>query len=293
MKTTALVVILTAGISIAIGPTVSAQTPNVPQRIVTVIPAVTEILFALGAGHQVVGIGSFDKLPDGSNDTDIARVGGLLDPDTERMLTLWPDLAVLYASQIDLRRQLQRAGIPVLTFQHGGLIDVMEMIRTIGRRIGREHEGKSLVTQLESGLDAVSRRVAGKPRPRTLLVFAREPAALRGIYASGGAGFLHDMLTIAGGDNVFGSIEGERVSQVSSEAILTAAPDVVIEIRNEGLFDPDSLAMERVVWQRFSTVPAVRSNRVYFLSGSEFVVPGPRVLEAVEQLAKLLHPDAF
>ena len=271
----------------------STEAQEPPQRIVTVIPAVTETLFALGAGRQVVGIGSFDELPEGSNRVDIARVGGLLDPDTERMLTLRPDLVVLYASQIDPRRQLQRAGIPVLTYQHGGLSDVLSMIRTLGHRVGREQQGEVLAARVESGLDAVAERVAGRRRPRTLLVFAREPAALRGIYASGGAGFLHDMLAVAGGQNVFGAVGGERVSQVSSEAILTAAPEVVIEIRNEGAFEPDVLAAERAVWQRLSTVPAVRTDRVYFLSGAEFVVPGPRVLEAVEQLARLLHPDAF
>ncbi len=269
-----------------------AQSPA-PQRIVSVIPAVTETLFAIGAGPNVVGIGSFDELPAGSEGADIARVGALMDPDTERMITLRPDLVFLYASQVDPRRQLERAGIPVVTYRHGGLDDVVSMIRTIGRRAGRGPQGEALATRVESGLEAIGARVAGRQRPRTLLVFAREPAALRGVYASGGVGFLHDMLGVAGGDNVFADVGGENVAQVSSEAILTAAPDVVLEIRNEGSFGPDTLAVERGVWERLSTVPAVRTGRVHFLSGAEFVVPGPRVLEATEQLARLLHPDAF
>ncbi len=269
-----------------------AQSPA-PQRIVSVIPAVTETLFAIGAGPNVVGIGSFDELPAGSEGADIARVGALMDPDTERMITLRPDLVFLYASQVDPRRQLERAGIPVVTYRHGGLDGVVSMIRTIGRRAGRGPQGEALATRVESGLEAIGARVAGRQRPRTLLVFAREPAALRGVYASGGVGFLHDMLGVAGGDNVFADVGGENVAQVSSEAILTAAPDVVLEIRNEGSFGPDTLAVERGVWERLSTVPAVRTGRVHFLSGAEFVVPGPRVLEATEQLARLLHPDAF
>ena len=88
-------------------------------------------------------------------------------------------------------------------------------------------------------------------------------------------------------------VYGENVAQVNSEAILTAAPDVVIEIRNEGTFGADTLAVERAVWERLTTLPAVRTGRVNFLSGGQFVVPGPRVLEAVEQLARLLHPEAF
>ena len=269
-----------------------AKLQEPPQRIVSLIPAVTETLFAIGAGPQVVGIGSFDELPVGA-DTEIARIGALMDPDTERMLTLRPDLVFLYASQVDPREQLERAGISVVTYRHGGLGDVISMIRMIGQRAGRGPQGEALATRLESGLEAVSARLAGRQRPRTLLVFAREPAALRGVYATGGRGFLHDMLTMAGGDNVFADVGGENVAQVSSEAILTAAPDVVIEIRNEGTFGADTLAVERAVWERLSTLPAVRTGRVNFLSGGQFVVPGPRVLEAVKQLARLLHPEAF
>ena len=284
----------TAGfVAVFVGSVGLAQPQQSPQRIVSVIPAVTETLFALGAGPQVVGISSFDELPAGSRNVDIARVGGLVDPDTERMLTLRPDLVILYASQVDLRKQLERAGIPVFTYRHGGLDDVMSMIRTIGGRSGRGQQGEALAARLEAGLETVRARIAERRRPSTLLVFAREPAALRGVYASGGIGFLHDLLAIAGGDNVFADVSEENVAQVSSEAILSTAPDVVIEIRNHGAFDPATLTAERAVWNRLTTVPAVRNSRVHFLSGGEFVVPGPRVLKAAQQLARLLHPDAF
>ena len=270
---------------------VPAQTRQPPGRIVTVIPAVTEILFTLGAGPALVGIGSFDELPAGSR--DIVRVGGLLDPDTERILTLRPDLVILYASQTDARQQLERAGIPVLSYAHAGLSEIPDTIRELGERTGHQETGLRVAEELELGLEAIHRRVAGRQRPRTLLVFSREPLGLRNVYASGGVGFLHDLLEVAGGDNVFAQVDGERVAQVSSEAILSAAPDVIIELRNTGMFEEASLDGERAVWRRLATVPAVRTGRVHFLTGNEFVVPGPRVLEAAEQLARVLHPEAF
>ena len=271
--------------------TVSTQPPAVARRIITVIPAVTEILFALGAGPQVVGIGSFDDLPTGA--PEIARVGGLVDPDLERIFTLRPDLVVLYASQADPRAQLERAGIPVLPYTHAGLADIGDTIRALGERTGHTEEGTRLADDLEKGFKALRMRLVGRERPRTLLVFSREPGGLRNVYASGGIGFLHDILEAAGGDNVFKDVRSERVAQVSSEAILTEAPQAIIELRNTGMFDDDSLDTERAVWQQLATVPAVRTNRVYFLTGNEFVVPGPRVLEAAERLARVLHPDAF
>ena len=277
--------------ALAVTATIAAQPSVTPQRIISAVPAVTEILFAVGAGPDVVGIGSFDQLPAGSR--EITRVGGLLDPDMERIFTLQPDLVILYASQTDPIEQLKRAGIQVLAYEHRGLSDIPSMIRMLGERTGHAQQAVAVATRLETGLADIQARVAGRTRPRTLLVFSREPRTLRNVYASGGVGFLHDMLDIAGGDNVFTDVRDERVAQVSSEAILTASPDVIIEIRNDTMFGAATDEEERAVWQRLTTLPAVRTNNVHFLTGNQFVVPGPRVLEATEQLARVLHPSAF
>ena len=288
----AVVLVVAVGAVAGVGVT-SAQSPR-PERIISLVPAVTEMLFAIGAGPQVAGIGSFDQLPDGYESVvELARVGGLLDPDMERIFTLRPDLVVIYRSQTDPRQQLERAGIPVLEYQHAGLAEISGAIRTLGARTGHTTEAETVATRLEAGLAAVRARVADRPRPRTLLVFGREPLTLRNTYASGGIGFLHDMLDIAGGENVFHEVDGENVAQVSAEAILAAAPDVIVEIRYIGDIREDSIDDERAVWRRLSTLPAVRRGRIHFLLGSRFVVPGPRVVQATEELARLLHPEAF
>ena len=265
-----------------------------PQRIVSLVPAVTEILVSIGAGSELVGIGSFDQIPIGSDqDNAVTRVGGLLDPDVERIFTLRPDLVVLYDTQTDLRQQLEKASIPILTYTHEGLTEVSDMIRLLGIRTGHSTEAETIATELEAGLVAIRRRVAGRPKPRTLLVFGREPLTLRNVYASGGVGFLQDMLEVAGGNNVFREIDSENVSQVSSESILSAAPEIIIEIRYGENFPRNIVEDERDVWNQLSTLPAVRNNRIYFVTGNHFVVPGPRVVEATEELARMIHPDAF
>jgi iron complex transport system substrate-binding protein len=270
-----------------------AQSPA-PQRIVSLVPSVTEILFAIGAGRQIVGIGSFDTIPDEFQDSHgISRVGGLLDPDMERIFTLRPDLVILYESQTDPQEQLRRAGIPVLPYQHGSLAEISETIRDLGQRMEHPVEANAVATKLEARLAEIRDRVAGRRRPRTLLVFAREPLAMRNVYVSGGIGFLHDMLDAAGGENVFAAIQRERVAQVSSEAILTSAPDVIIEIRYEDSLSQSTLDRERAVYGQLSTLPAVRTGRIHFLMGNRFVVPGPGVAEATAELARLLHPEAF
>jgi iron complex transport system substrate-binding protein len=129
--------------------------------------------------------------------------------------------------------------------------------------------------------------VAGRPRPRTLLVFGREASSLRNIYVSGGTGFLHDALDAAGGDNVFADIPRESV-QASTELILARAPEAIVELRTTELVGAADSA--RSPWQRLASVPAVRRGRVHALSGDYLVVPGPRMADAVEALARVLHP---
>src|SRR5262249_35121786 len=151
-------------------------------------------------------------------------------PNVERILSLTPDLVIVYGSQEDLQRQLTRAGIDVFAYRHGGLDAVPATIRSLGAKLGDTAAAERVATGIEQGLDDVRRRVAGRPRARTLLVFGRERMALRGIYASGGVGFLHDMLVTAGGEDVFADIKAESV-QASTEQIIARRPDVILEVR--------------------------------------------------------------
>ena len=261
-----------------------------PQRIISIVPSLTETLFAIGAGPEVVGVGSFDTHP--SEVATRTRVGGLLDPDMERIFALRPDLVILHASQQDQIEQLTRARIPVFSYAHGGLADTLSVIRQLGARTGHTADADRVAGAIETRLAELRARTGGRTRPRVLLVFGREPRSLRNIYASGGFGFLHDMLEAAGGDNVFADVARESV-QLTSEAILTASPDVIIELTYDDRMTPDNQAAEVAVWNRLPAIPAVRNGRVHLLLGNQFVVPGPRLAEATAAIARALHPDAF
>lgn len=271
----------------------AAQAPArqaAPRRIVSLVPALTEILFAIGEGPRVVAVSSFDSYP--PEVKKLPRVGALLDPDTERILALRPELVVIYGSQSELQQQFARAGVATFVYRHGGIQTVLETIRDLGAATGHGEAAARLVRDLRSRLDGVRARVKGRQRPRVLLVFERQPRSLREVYASGGRGFLHEMLEIAGGQNVFADVARESV-QPSLETILSRAPEIVLEVRAEGLIADSAVAGEREVWSAVGSVPAVRNGRVHFLSGDYFVVPGPRLAEATEALARVLHPAAF
>lgn len=272
-------------VALVVGLTAALSAQARPTRIVSLVPAATEMLFAIGAGPQVIAVSSYDHEPP---EVDrLPRVGALLDPDLERILSLRADLVVAYGTQHELKQQLARATIPVFAYTHGGLADVTSTIRALGERTGTAVGAAEVAGAIESDLAGIRTKVAGRPRPRTLLVFGREPGTLRNLYASGGIGFLHDMLDVAGATNVFAAEKRESV-QASSETLLALAPEVVIELHVEADGPVDLSA-----WRALPALPAVRGNRIIVLTGTDLVTAGPRVARATERLARALHPEAF
>jgi iron complex transport system substrate-binding protein len=269
-----------------------ANSPNHQiQRIVSLVPSATEMLYAIGAGPRMVGVGSYDSYP--PEVKALPRVGALLDPNVELILSLKPQLVVIYGSQADLKQQLTRAGIGVYEYRHAGLADVTETIRALGERTGTTARGQEVAAAIERGLEGIRQKVKDRPRPRTLLVFGRERLSLRGLYASGGVGFLNDMLEVAGGTNVFADVKVQAV-QASTEQVLARRPEVVMETRalNSAWPSGDRQA-ELAVWQALGSLPAVRNKRVLFLFDDRIVIPGPRVVEGTQAMAMALHPEAF
>lgn len=271
-------------------PAGQAPTVTSPGRIVSLVPATTEMLYAMGAENRLIGVGSYDRFP--AQVERLPKLGGLLDPNIEQLLALRPDLVIVYDTQAELRQRLERARIPMWSYSLKALPDVTTTVRALGDRIGMSAAGGALANRIETQLRAVQDRVAGRPRPRTLLIFGRESGALRGINASGGYGFMHDLLELAGGVDVLADVRQAAVA-MSSEMVLARKPDVIIELHYGEAWPANRIEAERRVWSSLTAIPAVRNNRIHLLTGDEFVVPGPRVTLAAERLARTIHPDAF
>ena len=148
--------------------------------------------------------------------------------------------------------------------------------------MGSAKESAALADRIEAEISDVKRRVATRPRPRTLLVFGRDAETLRGIYASGGIGFLHDMLEAAGGINVFADVKRQSI-QTTSELAVARGPDVIVEI---GVDTASSSARNLRAWDALSSIPAVRTKRVYELRGDGMMNPGPRISTSVRRRLK-------
>lgn len=256
-----------------------------PKRVISLVPAVTEMLYAVGAGSQVIAVSSYDHFP--KEVEPLPRVGALIDPDIEKILSLRPDLVIVYGTQDELKVRLTRASIPMFLYQHAGLADITATIRSVGVRVGHAPEAEKVAGDMERGLDDIRTRVAGLPRYKTLLVFGREPGRLTSVYASAGVGFFHDLLEVIGSTDVFADVKKQNV-QISSEQILARAPEAIIEFH--GRSTPAQLETERKVWGTLSSLPAVKNNRVFLIADERLNIPGPRIVEAARLMADALHP---
>ena len=248
------------------------------------------MLFDIGAGRQVIGVSRYDTFP--RRVMSLPRLGALLDPDYEGILRLMPDLVLTYSSQTELERRLTAGGIRVYSYRHAGIDGAIRTMHNLAALTGHEQEGQAAIQRLQRKLDAVRQRIRGRRPVRTLLVFGRERGTLRQIYAAGGIGFEHEILELAGGINVFAEARRESV-QPSIETILTKAPEAIIELHAASSPDASTVKSDHEVWSRLASIPAVRTGHVRPMYGEYLSIPGPRMGEIAEAMARALHPDAF
>ncbi|HKP86775.1 MAG TPA: cobalamin-binding protein [Blastocatellia bacterium] len=248
-----------------------------PQRIVSLAPSVTETLFALGLGDRVVGVTSYCDYPPEAAEKE--KVGDTLRPSIERIVALKPDLVVAStASQLEqFVRDLDKVGIPVYVSNPRDLEGVLRSIGMIGdiTRAGDRAEG--LTGDMRARVNAIESRMAGiKQRPKVLFVLGVEP-----LITVGGASFINEMISRAGGDSVSAGLDAEYPT-FSLETAVASRPEVIFfQAGGEKL--PEWL----------KGTPAARSGRVFHIDDNLLLRPGPRIVDGLEQMASRIHPELF
>ncbi len=268
-------------------PQADTNSTPIPQRIITIAPNSAEIICSLGAGDRIVGVSKFCTYPPELSDR--TRVGGLFDPNLERILALRPDLVVLRGQNDAVSDLCREHGIRRYVDRTESLPDVEACIRELGRLLGRSERADAMVSKFQARLDAVRRRVAGQRRPRVLLTVSRRSDRLANILTTGKGTFLDQMLDIAGGVNAFGHVE-MAYPQISPEAILARRPDVIIELMPEERFTPEIERQMREQWRALGPIPAITGNHIWFVTDDNGLIPSPRYVEIVEKVSRMLHP---
>ena len=292
------VVLFLAGVGIAFalqgvrgpGGTARRKGDAAPQRIVTMAPSVVELLFAVGAGGRVVGVGDYCFHPPEAK--RLPRVGGEYNPSLERMLALQPDLLIVQGKAEKTEAFCRHNAIRILHVNTDTLATLRSGLHELGRAVGLDAEADRLAARIQAELAAVASRVAGQPRPSVFLCMNHSPGSLRGLSTAHGTSLLSELLDIAGGENVLGDID-LAYPPVSKEQLLQREPEVILDLHPGEELSDEARRQLLADWQAAASLPAVRTGRIYVLTDDSLLVPGPRVPLVARRLAKVLHPEAM
>lgn len=259
---------------------------GVPERIISLSPSNTEVAFALGLGDRVVGVTEYCNYPPEAQEKEI--VGGFSTPSIERILELEPELVLASTIHAEEVPRLEELGIPVLVVEASNLIDLYTSMSLVAEVTGVTANGEALIASMQERLQAVESVVGDIPEEDRVLVYYEvysDP-----LMSAGKGAFINEIISLAGGINIFGDAD-ENYPQISAEVVAERQPDVILFPDYHGTAD---LVLESMAGRPgWESVPAVVNDRVYAASDDAFARPGPRVVEAVEEAARLFYPDLF
>jgi iron complex transport system substrate-binding protein len=275
-----LLIFFLPGILLGCNKKVQNNKPPEIKRIVSLSPNVTEILFAIGAGNLIVGVTSFDDYP--PQVKDIPKVGGVLDPDYEAIISLAPDVVIVLRSQQQLATELYEVGLNPFVVPNDTLSDVYDSITSLGQLLGLEDDAEQLKNSMQNRMANITDKVKDLDKKSVAFVFEHGQGALQDIYVAGNENFVNDLINMAGGFNVFGDL-GIGYPQVNFETFIKRNPEVIFDCTEAG-GNP---------YEQFTQLKAVRNNQVFFCFDDFIQKPGPRLVQSLEYLARHLHPEAF
>ena len=260
-----------------------------PQRIVSLSPSVTEILYGIGAWPQVIAVSQYCTYPDDVKNKP--RVNGWDKTNLEQVMSLKPDFVIgVDAQEPFLRDKLNGLGVRSLFVKSQSLADVIASIGEIGRATGHETEGTDLAAKTQGEIDAVRNTVANATRPRVLCVVDRVPGTIRDLYTATHGSYLDELISIAGGESIAPPAE-QGYGKITKEAVLTLNPEVIIDMVQgaKGKLGEDPVA----VWSELSEIRAVRDKRIYSMSDPSVIHPSQFVGHTAQVFARALHPESF
>jgi iron complex transport system substrate-binding protein len=248
-----------------------------PLRIVSLTPSATEVVAALGAASELVGVDDYSEYP--PEVKQLPKVGSFLQPNQEAILALRPNLVIVDDIHGSIAGALHDRGLETIECDMHALPDVKVALRLIGARIGRAAQADAIVTQIDADLDAAA---AGKPakHPRVLAVIDREAGGLGNLVAAGPGSGLDELLAVVGGDNVLAA-SGVRYPKISLEEVLRAQPDIIIDASY-------AARSETASWDAVK-VPAVANHQVHAMEEPFLLGPSPRVKPALDALAHVIR----
>jgi iron complex transport system substrate-binding protein len=258
--------------------------PSNPQRIVSLAPSITETLYFLNLGERIVGVTEFSDYPDEAKTKP--KVGSYINLNIEKIISLRPDLIIGIAdgNKKETVNALERLGYIVYVVNPRHVQDIFDTIKNIGKITGCEKRANRLVGKLMSRVNYIESRTKDMRKPRVFFQIGINPVVTVGKYT-----FHNDLIRMAGGLNISGE-EQVKYPKYSMEEILLKAPDIIII---SSMHRGGGFARKKEEWTNWKNIPAVKNGRIYVIDSDLIDHPSPRIIDGLEKLARLIHPELF
>ncbi|MDP2970957.1 MAG: cobalamin-binding protein [Deltaproteobacteria bacterium] len=255
--------------------------PFPPKRIVSLAPNITEILFSLGLDEEVVGVSIHCNYPEKAKGR--VRVGSYISIDFERVISLRPDLVIATGAgnPREMVERLERLGFPTYAIFPKRFDDVLQSIRHLGQVVAKEKEALSIIESMQRRKERVVERTKNLSRPKVFLQIGEAP-----IVTVGKGSFGDDLIRLTGGENIAGN-DREMYPRLGMEEILKRSPEVILISSMNPKGDYEKAFRE---WERWKMIPAVKHGRIYLIDSDLIDRPSPRIIEGLEEMARLIHP---
>jgi iron complex transport system substrate-binding protein len=255
---------------------------NIPQRIVSLAPGITETLYAMNLDHKIVGVTSYCNWPVAAKQKQ--RIGGFINPSIETIISLQPDLIIATAdgNRKDTIEQLERVGLVVYVTNPVSTKGILNSILRIGEITSEEKAAKTLTTRLQKRLNNISKQIQGKIKPHVFFQIGLDP-----VITVGNGTLINEAIELAGGVNIAGK-NAARYPRYSAESLMAGAPDIILfaPMANDKEF-----AAVKKFWQKYTEIPAVQENRIYPIETDLISRASPRIIDAIEKMAVIFHPE--
>lgn len=253
-----------------------------PERIISLTPSNTEILYALGLGEKIVGVSTFDDYP--AEVLEIEKVGDFNGNNLERIIELEPDLVVIYGEGNEEENlRLEEAGINYAAFEPESIEAVIETIEKIGRLTGKVDEAKTVTEEMNEQMNEILSKIEGVESRRVFYEIWHEP-----LMAAGPGSFMDELMTLAGGENIAKDADVEY-PQFDLEQLIELNPEVYLT----SIDLPEKTVESISARPGYENIDAIINNEVHLLDPNVVSRPGPRIIQALELVAKAIHPELF
>ena len=260
------------------------------NRIISTSPSITETLFALGLGHRVVGVTDFCEFP--SEACQLQSIGSMTNPHMEALVTLRPDLVLHLSHSKKVARYTKVLDIPSMALKMDTLGDILSTIKFLGNTFGIKENSEQLLKKLTTGINFYKNKLKDIKPKETLLLLGDSSDPDRDLYATGPRTFLHELLEISGGENILHDSMAEY-PRLTKEYVIEKSPEVIIEAGPKSQLTPTQVKERLKGWKRFNSIRAVQAGQVHYIGADYILIPGPRLLNILDQFSQVLHPEIF